>query len=51
MKSLIIALISLFSFSLFAISGFGQDEDKTVRVGTELVSGDLSPSLTGWESR
>jgi VWFA-related protein len=38
MKYLITALISIFLFSLFATTAYGQDEEKAVRVGTELVS-------------
>jgi VWFA-related protein len=38
MKYVITALILIFSFSLFSTGAFGQDEDKTIRVGTELVS-------------
>lgn len=42
MRSLITALLSVFSFSLFAVGAYGQDEDKAVRVGTELVSVNVS---------
>jgi VWFA-related protein len=42
MKYLIPALISTILFALLAVTGYGQDEDKAVRVGTELVSVNVS---------